>query len=139
MKKLPALFSAITLILSSYLLFTATAQANQAAEVQSVSAITPGQALTMKNHGVLLIDVREQDEYNTIHVADSTLIPLGELPNRLGEISQHKDKPLIAICRSGKRSAQAVKLLHEKGFTQATSVEGGLIAWEQAGLPVVKK
>ena len=139
MKKLPALFSAITLILSSYLLFTATAQANQAAEVQSVSAITPGQALTMKNHGVLLIDVREQDEYNTIHVADSTLIPLGELPNRLGEISQHKDKPLIAICRSGKRSAQAVKLLHEKGFTQATSVEGGLIAWEQAGLPVVRK
>lgn len=139
MKKLPVLFSAILLTLSSYVLSTPTGQANAAAEVQSVSAITPGQALTMKNHGVLLIDVREQDEYDTAHVAGSTLIPLGELPNRLGEISQHKDKPLIAICRSGKRSAQAVKLLHEKGFTQATSVEGGLIAWEQAGLPVVKK
>lgn len=139
MKKLSAFFSAITLILSLPLWFVSTVQAAQTAEVQSVSAITPGQALTMKNHGVLLIDVREQDEYNTAHVEGSTLIPLGELPNRLGEIAQHKNKPLIAICRSGKRSAQAVKLLHEKGFTQATSVEGGLIAWEQAGLPVVKK
>lgn len=139
MKKLSAFFSALTLILSSYLWFASTLQAAQTAEVQSVSAITPGQALTMKDHGVLLIDVREQNEYDMAHVEGSMLIPLSELPGRLGEIMQHKDKPVIAICRSGKRSAQAVKLLHEKGFTQATSVEGGLIAWEQAGLPVVKK
>ena len=83
-----------------------------------------------------LIDVRTPAENKEARLAGSKLIPLNELPSRLGELS--KDKPLIVYCRSGNRSGQALKLLFKNGFKQAQHLEGGIIAWQAAGLPVTR-
>ncbi len=96
------------------------------------------QGAAMQKQGALLLDVREQNEYAAVHAPGSTLIPLGQLSSRLGEIQQYKNKPIAVVCRSGRRSAQGVGLLHKAGFTQAVNVEGGMNAWESAGLPVIK-
>lgn len=101
-------------------------------------AVDVKQGAAMQKQGALLLDVREQDEYAAVHAPDSTLIPLGQLPSRLAEIQKYKNKPVAVVCRSGRRSAQAVELLRKAGFTQAVNVEGGMNAWESAGLPVIK-
>ncbi|MDO8179819.1 MAG: rhodanese-like domain-containing protein [Undibacterium sp.] len=95
------------------------------------------QALVMHDAGALLLDVREVSEYAESHVAGSTLIPLGQLKHRLLEIGADKSKPVALICRSGRRSAEALKLLEQAGFSAAVNVGGGMIAWQKAGLPVV--
>ena len=97
------------------------------------------QAQNMFKTGVLLLDVREQAEYASIHVPNSKLIPLPELSSRLKEIEEYKNKPILVICHSGNRSSRAASLLQEAGFTQASSVNGGIMAWQKAGLEVVQK
>lgn len=96
-------------------------------------------AKSMSEQGALLLDVREPDEYAAVHAVNAKLIPLGEVGARLKEIEAYKDKPVAVICRSGRRSAQAVSLLKESGFTQVVNVEGGTSAWVQAGLEVIKQ
>jgi len=96
-------------------------------------------AKSMSDQGALLLDVREPDEYAAVHAVNAKLIPLGEVGSRLKEIEAYKDKPVAVICRSGRRSAQAVSLLKESGFTQVVNVEGGTSAWVQAGLEVIKQ
>jgi sulfur dioxygenase len=83
---------------------------------------------------VQLLDVREPDEFvgPLGHVEGALLIPLGTLPERVGELS--KDKPVVAICRSGARSAQAVNFLKQAGFTRLANLPGGMIRWRQEGL-----
>lgn len=79
-----------------------------------------------------LIDVREPDEWEVGHIDGAHHIPLSELPARLGEI--HRGAPVVLVCRSGRRSAFATRLLHEAGF-DARNLEGGMQAWVSAGLP----
>ena len=81
--------------------------------------------------------VREADEYAQGHAPGSVLIPLGQLQQRLHEIVGYKNRPVALICRSGNRSAQALKLLESAGFSAAVNVEGGMMAWQKAGLPVI--
>ncbi len=95
------------------------------------------QGAALQSSGALLLDVREPDEYAQGHAPGSTLIPLGQLAQRLQEISRYKNQPVALICRSGNRSGQAQKLLEKAGFSAAVNVEGGMIAWQKAGLPVV--
>ncbi len=84
---------------------------------------------------VQLLDVREPDEFvgPLGHIEGSVLIPLGALPERVNELS--KDKPIVAICRSGARSAQAINFLRQAGFTRLANLPGGMIRWRQEGLP----
>lgn len=96
------------------------------------------QAQQMNAKGALLLDVREPHEYASGHAPGSRLIPVGQLDKRLKEIEAYRDKPVVLICRSGKRSAAATEILQKAGFTAATNVEGGMNAWEKAGLPVVQ-
>ena len=97
------------------------------------------QAQNMTKQGVLLLDVREQYEYASIHVPNAKLIPLPELGSRLKEIEEYKNKPILVICHSGNRSSRAASQLQEAGFTQALSVKGGIIAWQKEGFDVVQK
>ncbi len=101
------------------------------------SGVDVTQGATMQSQGALMIDVREPDEYVQGHAPGSTLIPLGQLEKRLSEISAYKDKPITLICRSGNRSASALKVLEKAGFTGAVNVLGGMNAWARAGLPVL--
>lgn len=82
---------------------------------------------------LLILDVRSSDEYWQGHVPGSTLLPLDQLAARLDEVS--KDRPIVAVCRSGNRSGVATAMLRRAGF-DAVNMKGGMLAWEKANLPV---
>jgi rhodanese-related sulfurtransferase len=89
----------------------------------------------LKNHpDVFLLDVREPDEYAAGHIPGITLIPMNDVPARLSEIPT--DKEVIVTCRTGNRSGQIVDYLQSQGFTNVHNMEGGIVAWQEAGFEV---
>ena len=91
-------------------------------------------AAVQNSDDVVLIDVREQSEYDAGHIPGITLVPMSEIQNRLDEIPT--DKEVIVTCRSGNRSGQVTDFLRKNGFDNVHNMQGGIIAWEQAGYPV---
>ncbi len=87
--------------------------------------------------GVFVLDVREPQEFDICRIPGSTLIPLGDLPQRLTELEGHDD--MIVHCKSGARSAKAVKLLREAGFSKAKNLRGGILAWIDRVDPTLPK
>lgn len=84
---------------------------------------------------LLVLDVRTPEEYaQDGHIAGSTLLPLQELPQRMGELE--KDRAIACFCRSGNRSRTACEQLAQAGFANLVNVDGGIGAWTAAGYPV---
>jgi len=79
-----------------------------------------------------IVDVREADEVAAGMIAGARHIPLGELRTRMGELD--KSRPVVAVCRSGRRSAAAADQLAAAGFT-AYTMTGGMLDWSAAALP----
>ena len=94
--------------------------------------VTPQEAQKRIQDGALLLDVREQNEYDEERIPGAQLLPLTELTVRYDELP--KDREIIAQCRSGKRSAQATEFLRDQGF-DVTNLEGGILRWKAEGLP----
>jgi len=107
-------------------------------QLQAADGVDVKLAQSMNMQGALLLDVREPDEYSAVHATNAKLIPLGQLESRLQEIATYKDQPVVVICRSGRRSAQAVAMLKEAGYSQVSNVKGGTLAWGKEGLSVVR-
>lgn len=87
---------------------------------------------------VVLLDVREDDEWSAGHAPTAVHIPLGDLADRLGELDA--GRPVVYICRSGSRSRRAAAWLRSQGVdavNDAVNVAGGMQAWSQAGHAVV--
>jgi rhodanese-related sulfurtransferase len=104
------------------------------------------EARTLVDHlkrepGPVIVDVRGPDEFQGPlgHVANAMNLPVGELPNRLTEINALKDRPVILICRTDKRSANAAALLRESGFRDVHVLRGGMERWNETGLPVERR
>ena len=103
------------------------------------SAVNAGQATMLINReDALVVDVREPDEYVSGHVPDARNIPLSRLEERVSELDKFKDVPVILVCQTGARSADACRKLEKKGFTKLHNLEGGIAAWRTAGLPLKK-
>ncbi|HEY4264553.1 MAG TPA: rhodanese-like domain-containing protein, partial [Micropepsaceae bacterium] len=85
---------------------------------------------------VQVLDVREPDEFTGPlgRIRGAKLIPLGELSARTGELA--KDKPVVAVCRAGGRSAQATLILQQAGFERVANMPGGMLRWRGEGFPV---
>lgn len=127
-----ALLIAVTLMSGGMLLWTFIGN-----KVRGISEVTTTAATQLINHkDALVLDVREQDEFNGGHILNAKLIPHGALVTRIGEIERYRELPVIVVCRSGMRSAMACATLKKQGFTQAYSLSGGMIAWMKANLPV---
>ncbi len=92
--------------------------------------ISTSEAYKLYQSGAFVLDVRTQ-EY---HVPDTTLIPLDQLPSRLGEVP--RDRQIVVVCRSGNRSQQGRDILLSAGFEQVTSMTGGLNEWRLSGYPI---
>ena len=104
------------------------------------SAISPSAAtLLINRQDAVVLDVREPAEFADGHISKAHPVPLGQLAKRLDELQRFKDLPVIVVCRSGNRSANACGILKKSGFAQVLNLSGGMSAWEQAGLPVTKK
>jgi rhodanese-related sulfurtransferase len=84
---------------------------------------------------LIILDVRQSEEFAEGHVPNAVLIPLGELESRASELST--DATIYVICRSGNRSRQASEILINLGFNDVRNVDGGFIAWVNAGYEVV--
>jgi rhodanese-related sulfurtransferase len=84
--------------------------------------------------GAMLLDVREDDEWARGHAAGARHIPMGEVPNRLEEIDPQAT--LYVVCKVGGRSAKVAEYLARNGYAPV-NVSGGMLAWANAGRPVV--
>ena len=98
-------------------------------DAQTVSALK-------ERDDVLVLDVREQWEYDAGHIPNITHIPMGEIQKRLDEIPT--DKTVIVTCQSGGRSSQITNLLRDNGYDDVHNMTGGILSWQSAGLPVEK-
>jgi rhodanese-related sulfurtransferase len=87
-------------------------------------------ARELVTQGALLLDVREDSEFELGHAPGALHVPLAEIPDRLEDVA--KDRRIVCVCRSGVRSARAGHFLLEQGF-DAVNLEGGMIAWAESG------
>lgn len=109
----------------------------QLSEVRQVGA-KELQARLCGRQAPIVLDVREADEYGGElgHVAKSVLVPLRELPTRAGELMKYKDRQIVIVCRAGVRSATAAAILTGLGFEHVMNLKGGMLDWNDLGLPV---
>ena len=110
-------------------------QNNKPAATSLAAEVSVEQASQLRGEGAFILDVREPSEWVEFHIPGSTLIPLGELPNRLSEIPAGKQ--IVVVCRSGNRSATGRDILLQAGFVEVTSMAGGVTSWQSQGLPIV--
>jgi rhodanese-related sulfurtransferase len=96
--------------------------------------ISVSDAYNLYQNDAFVLDVRTQEEWNEYHVPNTTLIPLDQLPSRLGEVP--RDRQVVVVCRSGNRSQQGRDILLSAGFEQVTSMSGGLNEWRASGYPI---
>jgi adenylyltransferase/sulfurtransferase len=114
----------------------ADAEAAKEMDVPTITAIDLKQKFDRRDKFVL-VDVREPFEYEITHIPGSKLIPLGELPARLSELDSADD--IVLQCKSGGRSAKALRILQEAGFRKLSNLEGGITAWSDDVDPTVPK
>ena len=107
---------------------------------QRFASLTPAAAVQlMNNEDVVVLDVREPSETVAGKIAKAIQIPVGAVKTRINELEKHKDKTLLVYCKSGARSAIACKELSKNGFDKVFSLNGGMMAWQEAHLPISKK
>ena len=125
-------FLRIALIGVATLLSVSIASAEALPEIDVAAA-----AAQIQDKQIKVLDVREPAEFATGVIQGAVLIPLGQVEKRIGELDGLKDRPMLVVCGSGGRSAQAIKVLSKYGFTKLTNIKGGMNAWRKAKLPVV--
>jgi len=106
--------------------------------VTNIPEITPKELKARLDRGddLYILDVREPHEYQICNL-HGHLIPLGELPRRVHELDSSKE--IVAHCRSGKRSADAVQFLQKAGFRKISNLKGGILAWSDEVDPTIPK
>lgn len=117
--------AAIAILVVAILLWPKTTQSTE---------ISAAQAYQKYQQGAFFLDVRSQAEWDQVHIASSTLIPLDELQNRLGELP--RDRDIVVVCLSGHRSKEGMTSLQQAGFLRVSCITGGLTAWRAAGYPL---
>lgn len=112
---------------------------NLGATLRGIKEVGVLEATQLINHrDAVVVDVREDKEWATGHIPNAKHIPLGQLSSRFKELEKFKGKPVVVGCRSGHRSASACAVLKKNGFNEVYNLKGGIIAWEQASMPVEK-
>ena len=101
---------------------------------QQVPTVTVPDVPAELPESTVLLDVREQDEWDAGHAPGAVHIPMGELPARMDDIPEGE---LVVVCRSGGRSARSVAWLNQAGF-DAYNLASGMKGWESAGLPLTR-
>jgi len=100
--------------------------------------LTPAQAILLMNHnkGVIL-DIRSAEAFATGHITSAISAPLNELKDKIKKLAKFKSQPIVIVCATGADSPKAAALLAEQGF-QAHILNGGIRAWREADMPLVK-
>jgi rhodanese-related sulfurtransferase len=122
------------LVLSGSLLLYELLSRRSGREISSLLAV---QLINYKD--AIVLDVREESEYDEGHLPNSIHIPAVEIKGRIEELEKFKEKPIVIVYRSGVRSGAASAILHKNGFLLIHNLAGGIDTWKDADLPIVKK
>lgn len=117
---------------------SATSQETETA-ASAVTLLSPDDANAKIESGdVEILDVRTPEEYADGHIEGATLVDFYEpdFADRIAELDH--DREYVVYCRSGNRSGQAAAMMADQGFSTVNDVDGGIVAWEAAGLPVTR-
>ncbi len=107
--------------------------------LSGIKQVGPQGAVQLFNHeDALVLDVRADSEFADERIPKARHIPLGQLQKRVKELEKFKARPIVAVCRTGSRSAHACRILKKAGFNNVSNLTGGMSAWVQAGLPKEK-
>jgi len=103
-------------------------------------AIDPLAATELINRqDAAVIDVRAQADFAQGHIINAINIPINGFINQTATLSKYKERPVIVTCRSGGQSQVACAILRKAGFTKVHNLRGGMIAWQNANLPLTRK
>jgi rhodanese-related sulfurtransferase len=125
------------LLLSSLLALVVACGGTTTAAVELV-APSVAAATIADTPGVVVIDVRTPEEFAEGHIANAVNIDVGAPDFRERLEGLDRDAPYVMYCRSGSRSAEAADIMEDLGFTDTQEVDGGIVAWTGAGLPVTE-
>jgi rhodanese-related sulfurtransferase len=105
--------------------------------IASVQNLSPAEtkALLEKNPEVFILDVRTLQEYQRVRLAGGRLIPIDQVPRRIGEIPT--DRPILVYCAVGSRSSQVADFLERQGFRKVYNLFGGIWAWQLGRYPTI--
>ena len=106
----------------------------------SKSSLQPQAATDLINRqdGVVL-DVRPMTDYANGHIINTINIPANSLKTQLNRLDKYRQRPIIVACRSGAQSSAACKQLQKAGFEKVYNLHGGILAWQNANLPISRK
>ena len=108
--------------------------------MSGMKSVGPVEATQLSNReDAVFLDIREDGEYKGGHIPDAIHIPLGQVSKRISELEKHRNRPVIAYCRSGNRSNGVGGILKKHGFENVYNLGGGITAWTNANLPVSTK
>ncbi|MGB5277431.1 MAG: rhodanese-like domain-containing protein [Gammaproteobacteria bacterium] len=93
----------------------------------------------MNNDDAVVLDVRESADFNNGHIKNAKNVPMSSLKGQIDSLTKHKDKPVLAYCRSGNLSGKACRMLKHSGFSNVHNLAGGILSWQDANLPLTKK
>ncbi len=131
-----ALFVAVAALLAGIAVYGLTLQASGSA-TPSISQEELLELIDTEDE-ILILDVRTQQEFNGGRVPGAVLIPHAEVMNRIEEIIDFMDKPVVVYCEAGGRAGRAETNLREAGFTNLLHLEGDMRAWKANARPLEK-
>lgn len=104
----------------------------------TAAGVSPTDAVRLMNEGAVLVDVRSANQFKDGHIGGARNVPGDQIADGAAALEKLKNKTLIVCCDSGVTSGAAARKLTSLGFTQVYNLRGGLGAWRQDNLPVVK-
>lgn len=107
--------------------------------ISGIKSILPQDATLLINHeNAIILDVRQDSEYVNGHIINSIHIPLNNLTTKISSLEKYRNRPIIANCMTGNRSSSACRTLKKHGFEKVYNLKGGVMAWQNANLPLKK-